>query len=449
MPLRPSHLMLVLVFAFVAAVAWLLLTRPMVTAPTASPSASAAEAAVGRPVSELPRADPVPWEGVEWRLIDDAFGERDVLRRIEGIVDARNQLVAFGRAPQQGRNQFNDMGAVWLSGDGGAWREVLVDAGVNAANTSSIGGIAVGPRGLLAYGSVCCDPESAAMWHSADGLDWRRIELAGDISGYVLEVIGLEDGWVALGSSVDGLASELWHSADGATWETVLHVEGGRFAQALGSLDLTPIGLVAVGTVEAADGSYDGGVWRSVDGRSWERIGAEDSALADGETQLHRIIGHAGGMLVSGILGTAEQRKQCEELLGMVASLDVAPDAPPRPDATSCMSGTEQLWTSADGAVWQPVEEAGPKLRPIEYRVAVPGGPGVVLLGEGSGPESPDTTLFTSPDGMAWNAIGPAGPISQDMAIGLVVRGRQVLAVTEHWDGAESSFRAWIGTASP
>ena len=144
----------------------------------------------------------------------------------------------------------------------------------------------------------------------AEGLDWRRIELAGDISGYVLEVIGLEDGWVALGSSVDGLASELWHSADGATWETVLHVEGGRFAQALGSLDLTPIGLVAVGTVEAADGSYDGGVWRSVDGRSWERIGAEDSALADGETQLHRIIGHAGGMLVSGILGTAEQRKR-------------------------------------------------------------------------------------------------------------------------------------------
>ena len=133
----------------------------------------------------------------------------------------------------------------------------------------------------------------------------------------------------------------------------------------------------------------------------------------------------------------------------MVASLDPAPATPPRPNATSCMSGSEHLWTSVDGAAWQRVEEPGPELRPIEYRVAVPGGPGVVLLGEGSGPESPDTALFTSPDGMAWNAIGPDGPIRQDTAIELVVRGRQVLAVTEHWDGTESSFRAWIGTASP
>ena len=451
MRLRPSHLVLVFVIAFVAALAWLLLTRPAVTAPTASPSASAVEAGLGGPVTELPPADPVPWEEVEWQLIDDAFGERDVLRRIDGLVDAGAQLVAWGRAPQDGRNQFNDMGAVWLSVDGSAWREVLVDAGVNAASTSSIGGVAVGPLGLLAYGSVCCEPESAALWHSADGLDWRRIELTGDIGGYVLEVIGLEDGWVALGSSVDGLASELWHSPDGAAWETVLHVDGGRFARALASLDRTPEGLVAVGTHIAADGSYDGGVWRSPDGRSWERIGAEDRALIEGEVQLHRIIGHGGGMLVSGILGTAEQRKQCEELLGMVASLDLAPAAPPRPDATSCMSGSEQLWTSPDGSAWQLVDEPGrPELRPIEYRAAVPGGPGLVLLGEGSGPASPDTTLFTSPDGMAWNAIGPEGPISREMAIGLVVRGRQVLAVTEHWgDGTETSFRAWIGTASP
>ena len=450
MRVRPSHLALVIVVAFVAAVAWLLLTRPAVTAPTASPSASTVEAGLGQPVTELPPADPVPWEGVEWQLVEDAFGERDVHRRIDGLVDGGDQLVAWGRAPQIGRNQFNEMGAVWLSVDGSAWREVLIDAGVNAASTSSIGGVAVGPLGLLAYGSVCCEPESAAVWRSADGLDWRRVELQGDMGGYVLKVIGLEDGWVALGSSIDGMASEVWHSADGATWETALHVDGGRFAQALASLDRTPDGLVAVGTHIAADGSYDGGVWRSADGRHWERIGADDPALTDGEAQLQRIIGHGGGMLVSGVLGTAEQRRQCEELLGMAASLDMTPAAPPRPDATSCMSGSEQMWTSVDGAAWQPVNEPGlAELRPIEYRAVVPGGPGLVLLGEGSGPGSPDTTLFTSPDGMAWNAVGPQGPISEDIAIGLAVRDRQVLAVTEHWDGTESSFRAWIGTAAP
>lgn len=450
MRLRPSHLVLVSVVAFAAAVAWLLLVRPAVTAPTATPSASAVGAGPHRAVTELPPADPVPWERVDWQLVDDAFGERDVHRRIEGLVDAGDQLVAWGRAPQDGRNQFNDMGAVWLSVDGRAWREVLVDAGVNAASTSSIGGVAVGPLGLLAYGSVCCEPESVALWHSADGLDWRRIELDGDMGGYVLEVVGLDDGWVALGSSLDGRASELWHSSDGVTWHAVLHVDGGRFAQALASLDRTPEGLVAVGTHIAADGSYDGGVWRSADGRSWARIGAEDPALADGEAQLQAVIGHGGGMLVTGILGTAEQRRQCEELLGMVASLDLAPAGPPRPDATSCMSGSEQLWASPDGSAWQRIDEPGPpELRPIEYRAVVAGGPGVVLLGEGSGPASPDTTLFTSPDGMAWHAVGPEAPISEDMAIGLVVRDRQVLAVTEHWDGTQSSFRAWIGIASP
>jgi hypothetical protein len=264
----------------------------------------------------------------------------------------------------------------------------------------------------------------------------------------VSAAVGIEGGWVALGNRVDGTAGELWFSEDGLRWETVLHVEDGPPGLNLADLDRTPIGLVAVGTVTSEDGSYDGAIWRSVDGRSWERMGPDDPDLVGvGEAQLHRVVGHAGGIFVTGIFGTAEERARCEELIGMVASLSERPPRP-RSDATSCMTGSEQQWASADGVAWRRIDPAAVGgLRPIEFRVVVAGGPGLVVLGETTAPASPDTALFTSPDGVEWTPVGPPGPIQGDVAIGLVARGREVVAVTERWDGAASSFRVWIGTA--
>lgn len=112
------------------------------------------------------------------------------------------------------------------------------------------------------------------------------------------------------------------------------------------------------------------------------------------------------------------------------------------------MTGSEQQWASADGVAWRRVDPAAVGgLRPTEFRVVVAAGPGLLVLGETTAPASPDTALFTSPDGVEWTPVGAPGPIQGDVAIGLVARGREVVAVTERWDGAASSFRVWIGTA--
>jgi hypothetical protein len=367
------------------------------------------------------------------------------------LVAAGDLLVAWGRVPQPDRNQFGDMGGVFVSRDGRTWQEIAIDHGVNDANTSTISGVAAGPLGYLAIGNVCCEPESAAIWHSDDAITWRRLELEGDINGFVTAAIGVEGGWVALGGTRDGSAGELWFSADGRTWETVLRVESGPFARGLADLARGPHGLVAVGTVIAPDGSYDGGVWRSDDGRSWDRIGADDPALSGiGEAQLTAVLGHAGGIFVNGIFGSAEERRQCEDLLSMVSSIDPRPAPPVRPDATSCMNGSEHQWSSPDGATWERIgPRAGDPANPIEFRVVTAGGPGLVLLGETTRPPSPDTALFTSPDGLAWTAVEPPGPVGTEVAIGIAVRGRQLIAITEAWDGVSSSFRSWIGTVAP
>jgi hypothetical protein len=434
----------------VGGLAWLLLLRPPVSAPTTpSPSASQAqpETSAGDQVGTLPPVDPDPWESVEWRAGDNAFGEPDVLRRVEGLIDAGELLVGWGRVPWPGRNQFNDMGAVFVSADGVRWRQVAVDHGVNARSASTIGGLAAGPLGYLAVGSVCCDPEGPAMWHSLDALAWRRLDLQGDLRGYIGGVVAVENGWVAHGTSLDG-SGEIWFSENAEDWEVVLHVEGGEPGGSLWDMDRTPVGLVAVGTLTAADGSYDGGVWSSLDGRSWERIGEGDPALVgDGEVQLHRVVGHAGGIFVTGIFGTAEQRQRCEEAAGMVAGIGPPPGPRPAGDATTCMTGTEHQWASADGERWQ---RTGPlpadPANPIEFRVVVAGGPGLMLLGESTLPPSPDTMLFTSSDGLSWTAVEPAGPFATEVAVGMVVRGRNIFAVTEAGGGA-SSFRSWTAVA--
>ena len=394
--------------------------------------------------------EPEPWTDVEWQAaVSNPLGPPDVLRRVDGVVAAGDLVLAWGRTPMPGRNQFNDMGAVFASVDGLAWRTIPVDHGVEAPNASTILGISAGPTGYLAVGSVCCEPERSALWHSADGLDWQRVELRGDFDPartMPWRVAAAPGGWVILASSRVGMDAVLLFSEDGHEWEAVLTLAGGRHRVAASDVARTATGLVVVGTVEA-DGSYDGGVWHSVDGRHWDRLAADDDVIAgDSEVQFQRVVAHAGGLLVTGIEGTADQRQQCEQLLGMVASVGPVRDQPGA-DFTSCMPGEERAWTSADGGDWRVVGPA-PGVAPIEFRVTVAGGPGLILLGETSAPASPDTALFTSADGAVWNVMDDGGPMTRDVAIGLVVRGRELLAITERWDGATTTLHVWRGRAN-
>jgi hypothetical protein len=437
----------VILVALALAIVVLLLTRT----PTIAPPASSVAVPTGEGAAEAPIfPEPDRWTQVSWDApLPHAFGPADPLLRVDGVMAGEDLVLAWGRTPMPGRNQFNDMGAVFASADGVAWQAIPMSHGVEPANASTITGIAAGPGGYLAIGSVCCAPERSAVWRSIDGLAWQRLELLGDFDPTRISpwsLVAVPDGWVVLGETQPQLGAELLFSADGQEWESVLVLEGGLHRSAASDLVRVADGVLVVGTVEGEDGSYDGGIWHSPDGRRWERRAVDDDVMAgDGEVQLTSVVAHTGGLIVNGIEGTAEQRRQCEELLGMVASIGPPPGKQPDSEATSCMSGDERTWTSRDGTAWQVVERPGGEVVPIEFRVMVAAGPGLVVLGETSAPASPDTALFTSADGLSWEMLDDGQPMRGDMAIALVARGRELIAITERWDGTTSTLLVWRG----
>ena len=443
MRLNARHLAGLIALAILVALVALLVFRPPVAAPTAESESSPTE-----PIRHaIPDADPVPWAAVDWQPQEEPFaGEQPSLTRMDGLIDDGELIVGWGRASTPDRNQFNEMGAVSTSRDGRAWQTTLIDNGVEPANTSELGGVAVGPHGYLAYGSVCCEPERRTVWHSVDGAGWTRLEIGGDLDPaavYFAAVVGNERGWVAVGNSMNGQQGLIWISLDGVDWELIDIDEAGLAGATLSDLVVGPDGLIAVGTIDGPDGTYDGGIWASLDGRSWERVGADDPTLVgNDEVQLHTVVPFAGGLFATGMLGSTEDRERCEQL-GMAES----PELRPPSIALSCGFGSEHHWISRDGERWEGIDPMdGPAEHPIEFRVVVAGGPGLIVLGESSPPASPDTALFSSPDGRRWTRVGPRQPIGSGVAIGIAVRDRRVLAVADHFDGNHSETRIWLGS---
>ncbi|MDO8484994.1 MAG: hypothetical protein Q7S35_08605, partial [Candidatus Limnocylindrales bacterium] len=63
--------------------------------------------------------------------------------------------MAFGRVKAPGRNQFNELAAVYLSDTGESWRTVPIEVGVGPEDTSEISLLAAGSRGIVVFGSTC------------------------------------------------------------------------------------------------------------------------------------------------------------------------------------------------------------------------------------------------------------------------------------------------------
>jgi hypothetical protein len=157
---------------------------------------------------------------------------------------------------------------------------------------------------------------------------------------------------------------------------------------------------------------------------------------------LSSVVSHVGGLHVVGVQASTEERRNCEAM-GMAVPLEAGPPAP----ATSCVFGREFAWISADGDTWEQVDPAAAAgLHPIEFRLISPGGPGLVLVGEASGPDSPDTTLFTSPDGRDWTPVAPPQPIGNGVGMAMVARDRQVVVVADHSGGGLSRIQVWLAT---
>ncbi len=421
--------------------------RPEAGPAPATPSAAA-------PAVSFPAPDPIPWASVRWHAAADPFPRGDPTPlRIDGLATGNGLVVGWGRVEAHGRNQFNDMGAVFVSADGERWRSIALDDGVGPQDTSEPYGVSVGPLGLIAYGGVCCAVEERALWHSADGLRWTRVRVEGELDvrgSWIARVVGLSTGWVAVGNTGDRAA--IWTSPDARTWRAVDAAAAGLGKGTVSDVAVADGRLVAVGTIDDAAGTHDGGVWVSDDGIEWSRAGAaEPSLTGPDETELWRVVPFAAGLFVVGNHGSHEERVRCEQLLGAVASLA---DQPPSPTALSCGWGREHHWLSPDASTWLrlppldplPGQAPPPGIRLIEFRLLAAGGPGLINLGEDSRPPDGDSGLWVSADGSAWRPLDPVGQLQPSaVQTGLAVLGRTIIAVGEDGGAQPGPPLIWIG----
>jgi hypothetical protein len=435
-----QRLWLIAILAGVGVAAVLPVLRPgTISSPSAAPTAT--------PAVVVP-ADPIAWEAVAWQKVPNPFPKGDPHPlRIDGLTAGDGVLVGWGRVAAPDRNQFNDMGAVFISTDAMHWRAIALDDGVAATDTSEPHGVVVGPLGMLAFGDVCCGTEEQALWRSIDGLHWTRSPLKGGFdqqSDSVQRAIGLKAGWVAVGAQ--GQLAAIWTSSDGVDWKVVAGLGKGIVSD----VARTPGGVIAVGTIDDVAGTHDGAIWASKDGIQWARVAATDPALIGrDETELSQVVPFAGGLFVVGNFGTHQERVKCEQLIGM-ASVGAAP---PPDTALSCGWGREHHWLSPDGSSWVrlppldplPGQPPNPGRRPIEFRLLAAGGPGLVLLGEDSLPPDGDARIWVSMDGNAWQPLDAPFPGTGNPQAGMVVVGRQIVAVGDPIGGGEGIGVA-IGT---
>lgn len=410
-------------------------------APSEFESAAAPRLVVGGRISNR---DPVPWSAIDWRKIDRPFGARAAPGhdRLDGLVAGGPGLMGLGRVHQPGRNQFDDMGAIYLSADGVAWAVVPVDAGVGGADGSELHLVADGPAGIVVVGGVCCTGEERpVLWRSPDGRSWTRLPWPEAFGGesQIMGLAATQTGYAA-GGTLDGLAT-IWTSPDGAAWTRVDDPGAGLGPGGVNDVEPTADGFVAVGWLDVG-GTSDGAIWVSRTDETWKRVAA-DVLTGPLETTTQRVVPWAGGWFVVGQEGTHEERIACEQA-GRVAS--IPEPALPRPltHDFSCGWGVETHWLSADGAVWRrdvPIGARNQAVIPegalIEFRLLAAGGPGLVALGEGSGVGA--ASIFVSDDGITWR---PTAPIAQFpvgiVPNGFVVAGRAIAAVG---DGPS----AWLG----
>jgi len=179
-----------------------LLAAPWGTPSPAGPSSPTAPAETRRP---QPIVAPAPWSSIRWRIVPEPFPAGDPEpREVRGLTTGNGLLLGWGRVATPGRNQFDSMGAVFVSRDGLAWRSVAVDDRVGRDDGSEIYAVAAGPLGFLASGGVCCAVEQRALWWSPDGLRWTRVPLDAAVAGpdtWFNRVVGTKTGWAAVGTA--------------------------------------------------------------------------------------------------------------------------------------------------------------------------------------------------------------------------------------------------------
>jgi len=257
-------------------------------------------------------------------------------------------------------------GAAFKSPNGTTWAA----ASNEPFKDSTLAAVATVHAGLVALGAGHCSLECGGFqsWLSTDGTTWGG-PVKSTTPGDDARGIGL----VEQGSTIVAVATELqdpstnknrgrvYLSTDANAWTDPLAPDA--LAQDIPTGIATDgTSLVAVGSTISAEGTHNGGAWRSADGHAWS------AATNDGSfegAQLMAVVHGSGGYFAVGSIG-----------------LDGA------------------VWSSIDGASWARVDGGAFKLSPLADVAA--NATGYVAVGRGAN----GGAAWTSTDGKSWRTSG-------------------------------------------
>lgn len=176
--------------------------------------------------------------------------------------------------------------AVWHSADGVEWHF--------SSSLGSVAGLLAIPwrSGTLVTASDRTDPQrSPSSWYSADGKDWERLAGGNDesLSGVSFEGgVSTHEVVVAWGRGPDGPG--LWQSRDGSEWTR------SELAQEVDLIVYAEGELIGFGKEQDSKRSF---VARSADGTSWSKSGDGARSAFEGVSPAS-LVSFQGGMVMAG-----------------------------------------------------------------------------------------------------------------------------------------------------
>ena len=327
------------------------------------------------------------------------------------------------------------------------WSSVTVPAALAAASDSPFQNALFGwSRGYVAFHENV-DTGSAVPWASPDGRDWhkgRALDVAGLAGGgWVEEVVEGPAGLLALGRAPgcadDGSgcmpepATALWTSADGLSWDRV-DLKAAFGAATVADVSAGSKGYLAVGAT--ADAVPQPGVWLSADGLAWQAAPLPPAAFQDAYLARATVLG--SGYLIAGRIGSlagwgggyfpsttpavwwsadgsgwslaplpkVAAAAQAEAAIAVVAAGKLVAHVV-RWDCACAPDGVTQAWSSSDGRAWKAAGGTFPSTA-----VVLSDGRQALQLVDAGGV----LTMAISPDGFKWSQIAESGPGPADSA---------------------------------
>jgi len=344
------------------------------------------------------------------------------------VVEHRGLLIIAGY--EQGSGDAD--AALWVRRPSDGWFKVLPDGGDGAAGDQRINSVQGRGNKLIAVGTDNASGEwDAATWLSKDfGASWARTDSGLHLPGND-EMFSVADNgaqFVAVGYRSDSQGTAdvaIWSSREGQQWALVseatsLFANPGNAA----ARDVTAIGngFVAAGreALSRFEREPDPAVWRSRNGKGWDSLESPYSARPHNQG-IMSIVAWRNGFLAGGFDSGA-------------GTFDAA------------------IWRSLDGVTWDRIPDdesvfGGPENQVI---LAIAEESGLLIAAGVDGiKDGEDASVWLSLDGEEWRRLRPDeavfGGDGRQTIRGVVVRGREIIAVGGTQESGDWDIRIWRG----